>query len=122
MPFAVMASRPMLRETIVPMSYFWRAIRTSPAYLAGYLLFLLSLLGSRPLQYAILKRRELAGNQLGIRSGTIGSIKNRASINTPVRLVPTDHAICDGGVLPANYEDTAAKQTPRQKELACSKF
>jgi glycosyltransferase involved in cell wall biosynthesis len=46
---------------------FVRAIRTSPAYHGGYALFGLSLLGTRVLQSAIHRRRELAGNRLGTR-------------------------------------------------------
>jgi glycosyltransferase involved in cell wall biosynthesis len=55
--------------------YFWRATRTAPTYLAGCALLLLSLLGNRALRYAILKRRALAGNQLGSMHGPIDLIK-----------------------------------------------
>jgi glycosyltransferase involved in cell wall biosynthesis len=44
---------------------FLRAIRTSTIYHGGYALLGLSLLGTRALQSAILKRRQLAGNRLG---------------------------------------------------------
>ena len=41
---------------------FWRAIQVAPTYAAGHVLFGLSLLGLKPLQYAILKRRQVIGH------------------------------------------------------------
>jgi glycosyltransferase involved in cell wall biosynthesis len=48
---------------------FLQAIRTSPWYHGGYVLFGVSLLGNRALQRAVLRRRRLAGNRLGTRAG-----------------------------------------------------
>jgi glycosyltransferase involved in cell wall biosynthesis len=47
---------------------FLRAISTSPIYHGGYALLALSLLGTRVLQAAVLKRRQLEGNRLGARA------------------------------------------------------
>jgi glycosyltransferase involved in cell wall biosynthesis len=46
----------------VARKYFLRSLRTSPGHRAAYALLGLSLLGGRPLRYAITKRRKLFGN------------------------------------------------------------
>jgi glycosyltransferase involved in cell wall biosynthesis len=119
--------RAMLGETSVPRSYFWRAIRTSPAYPAGYLLLLLSLCGNRALQFAILQRRRLAGNLLGAESGPIDLVKKRGT--------QLGAAANGAGAASANLPRHSAQRestgdnskqvctsTDRQQELVCSKF
>ncbi len=70
----------MFGATDVARKCFWRAIRANPAYPGGYALALASLFGKRALQFAILKRRQLAGNQLGTTSGPMAlANKRRAS-------------------------------------------
>jgi glycosyltransferase involved in cell wall biosynthesis len=49
--------------------YFAKAILTHPLHPGGYVLGGLSLLGSRALKYAIMKRRQVLGNQLGLNMG-----------------------------------------------------
>jgi glycosyltransferase involved in cell wall biosynthesis len=59
----------VLGTTSMARGFFRRSIRTSPTNASPYALLLLSLLGTRALQFAILKRRKLAGNRLGTRTG-----------------------------------------------------
>jgi hypothetical protein len=61
--------RAVLGATSVARSFFRRSIRTSPTYASPYALLLLSLFGTRALQFAILKRRQLVGNRLGTKAG-----------------------------------------------------
>jgi hypothetical protein len=49
--------------------YFARAMQTAPLYPGGYVLGGLSLLGNRLLKCAIMKRRQMLGNQLGTNMG-----------------------------------------------------
>jgi glycosyltransferase involved in cell wall biosynthesis len=63
----------MLGSTGVARSYFRRAIGASPTYPGGYALLMLSLLGTRPLQLAIIARRKLAGNRFAT-NGDVTSI------------------------------------------------
>jgi Glycosyl transferase family 2 len=79
----------MLGATDVARRYFWKTIRTSPTYPGGYVLLLLSLLGTRPLQYAIVRQRKLAGNRLGTNAGQNDLFRDqrpdkRASMTSPV--------------------------------------
>ena len=69
--------RAMLGSTDLARQNFLRTIRTSPTSLSAYPLLLLSLLGKRPLQYAILKRRQLAGNRLGTKAGPLGLLEKQ---------------------------------------------
>lgn len=61
--------RAMLGKMRVARSMFRHSMRTAPTYLPAYPLWLTSLFGTRAIQYLILKRRKLAGNQLGSRNG-----------------------------------------------------
>jgi glycosyltransferase involved in cell wall biosynthesis len=96
----------MLGETGESRRFFLRSICTSPVYFAGYPLLLLSLLGLRPLQYAILKRRELAGNRLGSRSGLIGVIRNGVPDRLPATSAPIWRPSRHGHTLQASPQDT----------------
>lgn len=98
----------MLGRTNVARRCFARAIGTAPGYLGGYPLLLLSLLGTGVLQYAILKRRELAGNKLGTKAG-------------PGVLVEKQRA-SQGRVLPSaapRAVDTALSQGSPQSSCSC---
>ncbi len=83
---------------------FYLAIRTKPTYLGGYALAFVSLFGTRALRYAILKRRQLAGNQLGTATGPIALMQKRkgakratTKLGTPGRLQPVAaHGGADG--------------------------
>jgi hypothetical protein len=66
----------MLGATGLARSYFWRAVRTSPTYPGGYGLLLLSILGARPLQCAIVARRRLFGNRFAT-NGDVAAIAGR---------------------------------------------
>jgi len=55
----------MIDRPKIAREYFWRAVRTSPGYLGGLALTLVSLGGTRLLKSAIVLRRRLAGNRLG---------------------------------------------------------
>ena len=57
----------------VARSMFWRAVRTSPTYLAGYVLLALSMAGNRAVQYAIRKRRQFKGLEVNSPAGTSSS-------------------------------------------------
>ncbi len=57
--------------------YFRKAVRTSPGYLGGLLLTGISLFGAPTLRHAIVKRRQLAGNQLGTRAGPLAVVDQR---------------------------------------------
>jgi glycosyltransferase involved in cell wall biosynthesis len=63
------AKQALLGRGDVGRRYFWRAIRSAPTYPGGYVLGAISLLGTRALQYAIVKRRQLQGNELGAEFG-----------------------------------------------------
>jgi glycosyltransferase involved in cell wall biosynthesis len=65
----------MLGATGTARRYFARSIRTSPTYAGGYPLLLISLFGKRALQFAILKRRQMAGNRLGSKMGPIALLQ-----------------------------------------------
>jgi hypothetical protein len=80
----------MFGATGVARTYFWRSIRTMPTYPGGYALLLVSLFGTRALQWAILKRRKLAGNQLGTTSGPM-ALTNKRKNNG--QATGTSHAV-----------------------------
>src|SRR5262249_6238455 len=91
----------MLGETRTARRYFCRSIRTSPAYLASYLLLLLSLLGQRPLQFAIFKRRQLAGNSLGGEAGLAGILESPTKQEPPASNgipLPNGHSDRNGSI------------------------
>jgi glycosyltransferase involved in cell wall biosynthesis len=54
--------------------FFRKALWTSPAYPGGIALTLVSLCGAPALRYAIVKRRRLAGNQLGTPLGPLAVV------------------------------------------------
>ncbi len=66
--------------------FFVRSICASPTYPGGYPLLLISLFGTRALQFAILKRRQLAGNRLGGKEGPLGLLRQlqKRKTTTPV--------------------------------------
>jgi glycosyltransferase involved in cell wall biosynthesis len=72
----------MLDRTQIARAFFLRAVRTSPLYVGGLALAVVSLCGSRALRQAIVVRRRLAGNQLGTQSDPLSAIR-RAT--TPTR-------------------------------------
>lgn len=57
---------------------FWKAIVTDPTSLTPYALLGLSLFGLRPLQYAILKRRKMMGDNIAIEAGNKAIAQQRA--------------------------------------------
>jgi len=63
------AKQAMRNRGRVARSMFWRAIRTDPSYLTAYALLGLSLFSLRPLQYAVLKRRRMIGNEVAAETG-----------------------------------------------------
>jgi glycosyltransferase involved in cell wall biosynthesis len=67
----------MAGNTDIAKTCFHTAIRTDPKYPGGYALAFFSLFGPRVLRYAILKRRQLAGNQLGTTGGPMALTKQR---------------------------------------------
>ncbi len=67
----------MADKTDVARACFYLAARTKPTYLGGHALAFFSLFGPRVLQYVILKRRQLAGNQLGTATGPIALMRKR---------------------------------------------
>jgi glycosyltransferase involved in cell wall biosynthesis len=60
------AKNAVLDRRGVAQHYFAKAIWTCPLHPGGYVLGGLSLLGNRALKYAIMKRRQAMGNQLGL--------------------------------------------------------
>lgn len=79
---------------------FYQAIRTKPTYLGGYALATISLFGTRVLRFAILKRRQLAGNKLGTTSGpmALAAKRKKASRNADVRGEQREALAVPGGV------------------------
>jgi glycosyltransferase involved in cell wall biosynthesis len=63
------AKNAVLDRQAIAHRYFAQAIKTSPLHPGGYVLGALSLFGRRAIKYAIMKRRELLGNQLGMNMG-----------------------------------------------------
>ncbi len=63
------AKHAVLDRQHIAKQYFARAMHTAPCYPGGYVLGGLSLLGNRTLKCAIMKRRQLLGNQLGTNMG-----------------------------------------------------
>ena len=80
----------MLEQTDVARRFFLKAMRTSPTYVGGAALMLISLCGGRSLQYAIRKRRQLAGNQLGTQASPFAVMSPRQDSQTrPVPMAQT---------------------------------
>ena len=63
------AKNAVLDRQRTALEYFARAVRTAPLYPGGYVLGSLGLMGQRALKYAIMKRRQVLGNQLGTNMG-----------------------------------------------------
>lgn len=87
----------MLGATDVARRYFWKTICTSPAYPGGYVLLLLSLLGARPLQYAIVKQRKLAGNRLGTNAGQNDLFREQHPAKSASMTPPVGSLLANGG-------------------------
>jgi hypothetical protein len=60
------AKEALLGRGSVGRRYFWRSVCADPLYLGSYPLLALSLLGTKALQIAIVQRRKLLGNQMGV--------------------------------------------------------
>lgn len=73
----------MIDRPKVAREYFWKAVRTSPGYLGGLLLTLVSLGGTRLLKNAIVLRRRLAGNRLGTTADPQTDMKRQMGAPVP---------------------------------------
>ncbi|MGD9722720.1 MAG: glycosyltransferase family 2 protein [Pirellulales bacterium] len=82
----------------VARQYFRKALVTSPTYPGGPALTLLSLGGSRFLKYAILKRRKLAGNQLGSQAGPLAVVRQPRKDGEEFAAAPAS-AVASAGAL-----------------------
>jgi len=89
---------------------FWRAVCTSPGCLTAHVLLGLSLLGRRPLQYAVLKRRRLIGNQRDAEAGeqAIAEQRRAPSSMAPVATPPVIPAAAPVASAPAREPALAA--------------